>query len=191
MMDTSGPRTFSSILTKISPSANRRIVTAHNGCPKCLAISSASGRLAVPASSNNWLRESERSAMCALQNRKQTAPSRGVGLVLFRLGGLERAAGGRDAVHVPGVHAVHGGPLAAHSTEVAHHKARRGGVERERQEQAATSAHAEAALRTERLGRVHFLGCREPRGPDGLEPIEVAVHGHRIGGAAVDRPGPA
>src|SRR5205809_296888 len=49
MMNTSRPRTFSSILTKISPSAKWRIVTAHSGCPRCCAISSASGRLAVPA----------------------------------------------------------------------------------------------------------------------------------------------
>src|SRR5436309_1575300 len=61
MMNTSRPRTFSSILTKISPSANRRIVTAHSGCPKCWAISSARGRLAVPARSSNWLRDNDRS----------------------------------------------------------------------------------------------------------------------------------
>src|SRR5213593_2437642 len=61
MMKTSRPRTFSSILTKSSPSANRRSVTAHNGCPKCWAISSARGRLAVPARSSNWLRDSARS----------------------------------------------------------------------------------------------------------------------------------
>src|SRR6266516_5276437 len=61
MMKTSRPRTFSSILTKISPSANRRIVTAHSGCPKCWAISSARGRLAVPASSSSWLRDNDRS----------------------------------------------------------------------------------------------------------------------------------
>src|SRR5437867_2261729 len=60
-MKTSRPRTFSSILTKISPSANRRIVTAHSGCPKCWAISSARGRLAVPARSSNWLRDNDRS----------------------------------------------------------------------------------------------------------------------------------
>src|SRR6266550_3892412 len=61
MMKTSRPRTFSSILTKISPSANRLIVTAHSGCPKCWAISSARGRLAVPARSSNWLRDNDRS----------------------------------------------------------------------------------------------------------------------------------
>src|SRR6266496_4362201 len=61
MMKTSRPRTFSSILTKISPSANRRNVTAHSGCPKCWAISSARGRLAVPARSSNWLRDNDRS----------------------------------------------------------------------------------------------------------------------------------
>src|SRR6266550_4528230 len=61
MMKTSRPRTFSSILTKISPSANRRIDTAHSGCPKCWAISSARGRLAVPARSSNWLRDNDRS----------------------------------------------------------------------------------------------------------------------------------
>src|SRR5882762_6818128 len=61
MMKTSRPRTFSSILTKISPSANRRIVTAHSGCPKCWAISSARGLLAVPARSSNWLRDSDKS----------------------------------------------------------------------------------------------------------------------------------
>src|ERR1043166_2910648 len=61
MIKTSRPRTFSSILTKISPSANRRIVTAHSGCPKCWAISSAGGGLAVPARSSSWLRDSDRS----------------------------------------------------------------------------------------------------------------------------------
>src|SRR5438876_6474493 len=61
MMKTSRPRTFSSIFTKISPSANRRIVTAHSGCPKCWAISSARGRLAVPARSSSWLRDNDRS----------------------------------------------------------------------------------------------------------------------------------
>src|SRR5213078_275658 len=61
MMKTSRPRTFSSILTKSSPSANRRNVTAHNGCPKCWAISSARGRLAVPARSSNWLRDNDKS----------------------------------------------------------------------------------------------------------------------------------
>src|SRR3989442_3751208 len=61
MMKTSRPRTFSSILTKISPSANRRSDTAHSGCPKCWSISSARGRLAVPARSSNWLRDSARS----------------------------------------------------------------------------------------------------------------------------------
>src|SRR5439155_725146 len=34
MMKTSRPRTFSSILTKISPSAKRRIVTAQSGAPR-------------------------------------------------------------------------------------------------------------------------------------------------------------
>src|SRR5258705_6761878 len=61
MMKTSRPRTFSSILTKSSPSANRRNVTAHSGCPKCWAISSARGRLAVPARSSNWLRDNDKS----------------------------------------------------------------------------------------------------------------------------------
>src|SRR5260370_5226374 len=61
MMNTSRPRTFSSIFPKISPSANRRIVTAHSGCPKCWAISSARGLLAVPARSSNWLRDNDRS----------------------------------------------------------------------------------------------------------------------------------
>src|SRR5256885_1273442 len=61
MMKTSRPRTFSSILTKSSPSANRRNVTAHSGCPKCWAISSARGRLAVPARSRSWLRDNDRS----------------------------------------------------------------------------------------------------------------------------------
>src|SRR2546428_257711 len=91
IMNTSRPRTFSSILTKISPSAKRRIVTAHSGCPKCSAISSASGRLAVPARSNSWLRESERSAMEALQNRRQTARSQGV--TSWRGPAIDRAAG--------------------------------------------------------------------------------------------------
>src|SRR2546428_4278037 len=61
MMKTPGPRTFSSILTKFSPSATRRIVTAHSGCPKCWAISSARGRLAVQARSSSWLRDNDRS----------------------------------------------------------------------------------------------------------------------------------
>src|SRR5213595_337904 len=63
MMKTSRPRTFSSILTKISPSAKRRIVTAQSGCPRFCAISSASGRLAVPARSKSWLRDKESSGM--------------------------------------------------------------------------------------------------------------------------------
>src|SRR5258706_8779102 len=61
MMKTPRPRTFSSILTKSSPSANRRNVTAHSGCPKCWAISSASGLLAVPARSSSWLRDNDKS----------------------------------------------------------------------------------------------------------------------------------
>src|SRR2546427_878854 len=61
MMKTSRPRPFSSIWTKLSPSANRRIVTAHSGCPKCWAISSARGRLAVPARSSSWLRDNDKS----------------------------------------------------------------------------------------------------------------------------------
>src|SRR6266511_1493502 len=67
MMKQSRPRTFSSILTKISPSANRRSVTAHSGWPKCWAISSASGRLAVPARRSSWLRDSDRSPIGALK----------------------------------------------------------------------------------------------------------------------------
>src|SRR5260370_19416785 len=77
MMKTSRPRTFSWILTKIRPAANRRIVTAHNGCPKCCAISSARGRLPVPPSSNSWLRESVRSAIGAQETSRQPARSQG------------------------------------------------------------------------------------------------------------------
>src|SRR3989442_3336709 len=78
MMKTSRPRTFSSIFTKIWPSANRRIVTAHSGCPKCCAISSARGRLAVPASSNSWLRDSVKSAIGAAKNRRYVWRNEGV-----------------------------------------------------------------------------------------------------------------
>src|SRR5688572_8637211 len=78
MMKTSRPRTFSSILTKISPSANRRIVTAHSGCPKCWAISSARGRLAVPARSRSWLRDSDRSRIWAPESSRQTACRQGL-----------------------------------------------------------------------------------------------------------------
>src|SRR5690349_2498972 len=77
MMKTSRPRTFSSILTKISPSAKRRIVTAHNGWPKCCAISSARGRLPVPPRSNSWLRESVRSAIGAQETSRHRARSQG------------------------------------------------------------------------------------------------------------------
>src|SRR5258705_1644850 len=59
--NTSRPGTFSSIWTKSAPSATRRNVTAHSGCPKCWAISSARGRLAVPARSSNWLRDNDKS----------------------------------------------------------------------------------------------------------------------------------
>src|SRR5213076_485145 len=78
MMKTSRPRTFSSILTKISPSANRRIVTAHSGCPKCWAISSARGRLAVPARSRSWLRDSDRSRIWDPESSRQSAHSQGL-----------------------------------------------------------------------------------------------------------------
>src|SRR5258705_7276777 len=61
IIKTPRPRTFSSILTKTSPAATRRNVTAHSGCPKCWAISSARGRLAVPARSRSWLRDNDRS----------------------------------------------------------------------------------------------------------------------------------
>src|SRR5207245_9652961 len=157
MMNTSRPRTFSSILTK-SPRRRTAGSSPHTaaapsawpsprraaGWPSRRAATAGSARAKGPPCEP-----------CKIESKLHQA--KGLDL-LFRLGGLERAAGGRDAVHVPGVHAVHGGPLAAHAAEVAHHKARRGRVERERQEQAATPAHAEAALRTERLGRVHFLG---------------------------------
>src|SRR5206468_7339469 len=79
MMKTSRPRTFSSILTKISPSAKRRIVTAHNGWPKCCAISSARGRLPVPPSSNSWLRESVRSAIGAKKLVGKRPSAKGLG----------------------------------------------------------------------------------------------------------------
>src|ERR1041384_840456 len=79
MMKTSRPRTFSSILTNSSPSANRRMVTAHRVSPKCWAISSASGRLAVPLRSNNWPRENEASAIRRVQSSRQAGPSQGVG----------------------------------------------------------------------------------------------------------------
>jgi hypothetical protein len=52
-MKTSFPRTFSSIRTKISPSANRVQVIRQRSMPSCRAISSASGRLPVPANSLN------------------------------------------------------------------------------------------------------------------------------------------
>jgi hypothetical protein len=62
-MNTSCPRTFSSILTKISPSANRLIVTQQSGRCNGLAIASASGRFAVPDMSSILLLRSEISAM--------------------------------------------------------------------------------------------------------------------------------
>src|SRR5262249_43258279 len=61
IMNTSRPRTFSSILTKISPSANRRIVIWQSGWPRCPATSSARGRLAVPLMRSIWLRACDRS----------------------------------------------------------------------------------------------------------------------------------
>src|SRR5881628_1922440 len=155
MMNTSRPRTFSSILTKISPSAKRRIVTAHSGCPNCSAISSASGRLAVPARSNSWLRESERSAMEALQNRRKLREAKGL-----LLGGYQRSTGRRDSVDIPRVHAVHGRSLAAHAREMVHEESRRPGIARERQQHAPAAAHGEPAGGAERFGGVHVLGRR-------------------------------
>src|SRR5919198_2786737 len=78
MMNTSRPRTFSSILTKSSPSANRRSVTAHSGCPKCWAISSARGRLAVPARSSSWLRDNDKSRIGAPESSRQGATRQGL-----------------------------------------------------------------------------------------------------------------
>ena len=52
-MKTSLPRTFSSMRTKISPSANRLHVTFVSGIPSCRPISSASGRFPVPDNSLN------------------------------------------------------------------------------------------------------------------------------------------
>src|SRR2546427_7696578 len=61
MMKTSRPRPSPPFLTKFPRPATRRIVTAHSGCPKCWAISSARGRLAVPARSSSWLRDNDKS----------------------------------------------------------------------------------------------------------------------------------
>ncbi len=47
-MNTSRPRTFSSIRTKISPSAKRLMVTSHSVPPSRSAMRLASGRFAVP-----------------------------------------------------------------------------------------------------------------------------------------------
>ena len=44
----SAPRMFSSIRTKISPSANRVEVTLHTSDPRCRAISATSGTFALP-----------------------------------------------------------------------------------------------------------------------------------------------
>jgi hypothetical protein len=52
-MKTSLPRTFSSIRTKISPSANLLQVTFVSGIPSCREISYANGRFAVPDNSLN------------------------------------------------------------------------------------------------------------------------------------------
>ena len=50
IMKTSRPRAFSSMRTKISPSANRFSVTSASFSPMAAAISDANGSLAVPAS---------------------------------------------------------------------------------------------------------------------------------------------
>ena len=47
-MKTSFPRMFSSMRTKISPSAKREQVTFVSSVPRCRPISSASAGLAVP-----------------------------------------------------------------------------------------------------------------------------------------------
>jgi len=52
-MKRSDPRMFSSIRTKISPSAKRDVVTLHRSRPSQLAISSDSGLLAVPDNNLN------------------------------------------------------------------------------------------------------------------------------------------
>src|SRR5262245_656624 len=68
---TSAPRTFSSIRTKISPSANRVSVILHNSTPRCLAISSASPLLAFPESSlNPRSTPGKRSITVALKRRR-------------------------------------------------------------------------------------------------------------------------
>jgi hypothetical protein len=57
-MNTSAPRTFSSMRTKISPSANRVTFARVSSIPSERAISSANGRLAVPVSSlSRWWEE--------------------------------------------------------------------------------------------------------------------------------------
>src|SRR5437016_13056325 len=126
MMKTSRPRTFSSILTNSSPSAKWRIDTAHSGCPKWPAISSASGRLAVPASSNNWLRETVRSAM----GPPKIAVTLREAKVLPRLR-LESLQGGRELIHLPRVQPVHRAAAPA-----SHPEAACGRVECQRQENA-------------------------------------------------------
>src|SRR5213594_2190352 len=107
-------------------------------------------------------------------------------------GAQQRAARGREPVHGPGVHAVHGRRLAAAPREVADQEARGGGVEGEREEHApARAAHREAARRpggAGRPGRVRLLGRREPRSDDGPQSLEVARDRARIRNAAVQDP---
>ncbi len=62
-INTSAPRTFSSMRTKISPSANREIVMRVRSTPKHREISSASPLFAVPASSLNPRRGTLSSSM--------------------------------------------------------------------------------------------------------------------------------
>src|SRR5687768_18317437 len=72
----SAPRTFSSIRTKISPSANRVSVILHSSTPRCLAISSASPLLALPEINLNARRTpGNRSITEALKRRREDRKS--------------------------------------------------------------------------------------------------------------------
>ena len=65
-MNTSLPRTFSSMRTKISPSAKRDTVTLQRSTPSWREISSASGRLLVPESSLNPCAGTDSPSMAAI-----------------------------------------------------------------------------------------------------------------------------
>src|SRR5512145_2803067 len=72
-INTSAPRTFSSIRTKISPSANRVSVILHSSTPRCLAISSASPLLAFPESSLNPRSTPGKRSITVAQKRRRDA----------------------------------------------------------------------------------------------------------------------